>query len=81
MKIVVKLFAMCRDVVGEESVRLDLPGGSKASDVWDVLVRQFPALVPYRSISRVAINMKYADESEAVKDGDEVCVIPPVSGG
>jgi len=81
MHIKVRLFAAQRELVGARHVELDLPDGSTVADGWTGLVARFPALAPGRDSVRFARNGDYADLAEPLADGDELAVIPPVSGG
>lgn len=81
MKITVQLYAMLRDLVGSETVTLDLPEGATGNDLWDQLCQQYPSLAPYRSISRIARNHQFVTETEPLAPEDEIALIPPVSGG
>lgn len=81
MRIRVRLFAIQRELVGERHVELDLPDGATVADGWAGLVARFPALAPGRDSVRFARNGEYADAEEPLADGDELAVIPPVSGG
>jgi molybdopterin converting factor small subunit len=49
--------------------------------VWGRLVREFPDLAGYERSISVAVNADYARMDQAVRDGDEVAFLPPVSGG
>jgi molybdopterin synthase catalytic subunit len=81
MHIKVRLFASQRELVGARHVELDLPDGSTVADGWAGLVARFPALAPGRDSVRFARNGDYADPADPLADGDELAVIPPVSGG
>jgi len=81
MRIRVRLFAIQRDLVGERHVELDLPDGATVADGWAGLVARFPVLAPGGGSVRFARNGEYADPAEPLADGDELAVIPPVSGG
>ena len=81
MRIRVRLFAIQRELAGTREVGLDLDDGATVADAWDALVAQHPALAPGRDFVRFARNGTYADASTTVEDGDEVAMIPPVSGG
>jgi molybdopterin converting factor small subunit len=50
-------------------------------ELWSVLADQHPGLAPMRETLAFAINGEYARMEEAVSIGDEVAVLPPVSGG
>ena len=72
----VRLFAGLRERAGAGSLELDLPDGATVGDVWSRLdLGDEPAGLLY------ARNRAYVDRTEALGAGDEVAVIPPVSGG
>lgn len=76
MTIRVRLFAALRERMGSGTVDVDLPEGSKVGDVWDLLdLGDEPPGILY------AVNRSYADRASQLAEGDEVAVIPPVSGG
>ena len=81
MHIRVRLFAIQRELAGTREVGLDVADGSTVADVWDALVGRYPALAPGRDFVRFARNGAYAEETTGLRDGDEVAMIPPVSGG
>ena len=81
MRVRVRLFAIQRELAGTREVPLDLPDGATVADAWDGLVALHPALAPGRASVRFARNGAYADEATSLADGDEVAMIPPVSGG
>lgn len=81
MRIRVRLFAIQRELVGERHLALDLPDGATVADGWAGLVARFPVLAPGRDSVRFARNGEYADPADPLADGDELAVIPPVSGG
>jgi molybdopterin converting factor subunit 1 len=81
VRITVRLFARLRDIAGSPELTRELPPGATIGAVWHGLVSEFPGLAEYeRSISS-AVNADYARMDQAVKDGDEVAFLPPVSGG
>jgi molybdopterin synthase catalytic subunit len=76
MRVVVKLFAGVRERAGTGERALELPDGARAADVWQELeLGDEPPGLLY------AVNRVYADADRALADGDEVALIPPVSGG
>ena len=81
MRIRIRLFAIQRELAGTREVPLDLADGATVADAWDALVDAYPALAPGRASVRFARNGAYADGATALADGDEVAMIPPVSGG
>jgi molybdenum cofactor biosynthesis protein MoaC/molybdopterin converting factor subunit 1 len=82
MRVRVLLFAMLRQRAGTESLELDLPDGATAADALVALGhRDGLADLIGRLPLRVAVNREYVPESTALAAGDELAVIPPVSGG
>ena len=79
MRIKVRLFAALRALVGETEVEVDVSDGASVSDVVDALAARHAGLGDHRFA--MALNQRYADAAAAVSDGDEVALIPPVSGG
>jgi MoaE-MoaD fusion protein len=76
MEVTVRLFAMLRERAGAREVTLSLPEGARVSD----------ALAELGSIAEglplvMAVNREYADENQVLDSGDELALIPPVSGG
>ena len=82
MRVRVLLFAMLRQRAGTESLELDLPDGATAADALAALGRRDGLTdVIGRLPIRVAVNREYVPESTSLAAGDELAVIPPVSGG
>ena len=81
MRVRVRLFATQREIAGTREVGLDLGDDATVADAWEALVARFPALAPGRDFVRFARNGAYADEATGLAEGDEVAMIPPVSGG
>jgi molybdenum cofactor biosynthesis protein MoaC/molybdopterin converting factor subunit 1 len=82
MRVRVLLFAMLRQRAGTESLELDLPEDATAADALVALgQRDGLAEVIERLPLRVAVNREYVPESTSLSSGDELAVIPPVSGG
>jgi molybdopterin synthase catalytic subunit/molybdopterin converting factor small subunit len=74
MSVTVKLFAGLRERAGWS--QRELEGVARVRDVWDRLdLGGQPAGLLY------AVNKEYADPDRELEDGDEVALIPPVSGG
>ncbi len=72
----VRLFAGLRERAGVSAVELELAEGSTIDAVWDALaLGEEPPGMLY------ALNRAYVERGATLSDGDEVAVIPPVSGG
>src|SRR2546428_3132713 len=80
MNVRVVLFAKPRELVGRPNVELALPAGATAADAWRQLSDEFH-LGPLPRSFRCAVNAEYAQWEDRLTDGDELAVIPPVSGG
>lgn len=80
MKVRVVLFAKPRELVGRPNVDLALPAGATAADAWSQLSTTYD-LGPLPRSFRCAVNSEYAGWDQPLKEGDELAVIPPVSGG
>jgi MoaE-MoaD fusion protein len=77
----VRLFAVQREMAGTRMVPLELADGADVETAWSALVERYPVLAPGRSSLRFARNGDYAEPDTTLADGDEVAMIPPVSGG
>ena len=74
-------FAHLKDATGCDSAELRAESPLSAEQFWDELLKQFPKLAAHRKSVRLARNQAYAGANERFSDGDEVALIPPVSGG
>jgi molybdopterin converting factor subunit 1 len=81
MRIRVRLFAIQRELAGTREVALEMPEAATIEDAWAAVVERFPALAPGRAYVRFARNSAYAAAETSLADGDELALIPPVSGG
>jgi molybdopterin converting factor subunit 1 len=81
VRVRVRLFAIQRELAGTREVTLELPAGSTIEDAWTALAALHPLLAPGRPSVRFALNTEYADADAPLADGDELALIPPVSGG
>lgn len=82
MALTVRLYAVCRDRAQADRVAVDLPAeGVTIEGLKALLGQAVPALLPLLPLVRVAVNQEFATPGARVKDGDEVALIPPVSGG
>jgi molybdopterin synthase catalytic subunit len=77
----VRLFAIQRELAGTREVTLELADGADVAAAWAALVELHPALAPGGDSVRYARNGVYADPTTPLADGDELAMIPPVSGG
>jgi molybdopterin converting factor subunit 1 len=78
MRVTVLYFAAARERAGTAREELELPDGSGASDALDAIVARHPELQPIAGKLRLAVDQDFAG---TLRDGSEVALIPPVSGG
>ncbi len=79
MRVTVRAFAGAREILGA-SRTIEVPDGATVAGLWGRLCADFPALSDF-PLRGLAVNREYVDPDTVVTDGDEVAVIPPVSGG
>ncbi|NJM96782.1 MAG: MoaD/ThiS family protein [Phormidesmis sp. RL_2_1] len=81
MTVTLKLFAVYQEVLGVDEQVLSLPVGTTVAEVCARLVRDHPELAPWRDLTRFGINLQFAEADTVLQPGDELVLIPPVSGG
>jgi molybdopterin converting factor subunit 1 len=77
----VLLFGAAADRAGTRKVQLEVESGSTLAEVWPLLAERYPDLSSMRDTLAFAVNGEYARMDGRVEPGDEVAVLPPVSGG
>ncbi|MGC8913019.1 MAG: molybdopterin converting factor subunit 1 [Thermoplasmata archaeon] len=80
MKIKVKYFAGLRDITGRETETINVEHGITISGLLSLLYKKYPEMKKTAEII-VAKNRQYVEENERIEDGDEIALLPPVSGG
>ena len=81
MKVKVKLFASYRDKIKQSEVEVELPTYAKVGSLATEMVRCYPSLTTDATKLVVAVNQEFRCHDFVLTDGDEVALIPPVSGG
>lgn len=74
-------FGPARDLMGRDSEAVPLEAPATVEQVLHWVEESHPAAVSLLSTSVVAVNLQYVDNRATVNDGDEIAIIPPVSGG
>jgi MoaE-MoaD fusion protein len=82
MRVSVRLFAILRERAGRDSLEIDLPEGATVAQAMEAL-RAEPGLDEPLDRMRVAmaVNREYAAPDTSLAAGDELALVPPVSGG
>ena len=81
MRVDVKLFAILRERAGTADLVLQLPSGATVADASARLAEKLPDLSPFLRRVAFAVNLAYAKADAVLHEGDELALIPPVSGG
>ncbi len=81
MNVKVLFFGQLRELVGASEESVELPAGASVADLISHYQQRVPRLREFRPSLAVAVNQEYADAAAALRSGDEVAFIPPVSGG
>jgi molybdopterin converting factor subunit 1 len=81
MRIQVKLFATLRQLAGWSQQTIELADGSTLNTLLIQLTERHPALNLTGRTLYAAINLEFAKPEQVLTDGDEVALMPPVSGG
>jgi molybdopterin converting factor subunit 1 len=79
MIITVKFFSSVREIVGTKGETMELPAGATVGSVWQQKKTRYPRLEKLNLA--YAVNHQYSQLDRVLLDGDELALIPPVSGG
>ena len=81
MRIRILFFGQLTDIVGRREEMMELASGGKLSDVLSGYGARFPQFKALAASLACSVNQEYAQGSAVLQDGDEVGLLPPVSGG
>jgi len=81
MNVNVRLFAGLHDLLGQRQITLQLAEGATVSQLRDQLCEEYPAVTPFVPTLICAVDEEYVPPEHQLHDGDDVALIPPVSGG
>src|SRR5450432_1118667 len=81
MQVTVLFFGMLKDLAGQGSDSLRLPDNATLSDVLNHYGEQIPRLKDFAASMAMSVNQEYAGPDTKLKPGDEIALLPPVSGG
>lgn len=81
MNVRVLFFASLRERVKRSETSWSIGEGATVGALWTSLAGEFPAIEAMSGAVRFAVNREYVDRDHLLADGDEVAIIPPVSGG
>ncbi len=81
IKVTVKLFAIYQEIYKQKEITLKIPENSNVKDILKIIIQEKPSLKNWENITKLAVNLEFVSPEFQVKDGDEIALIPPVSGG
>lgn len=81
IRITLKLFSVYQEVYGQPERVYDGPVGLTVGELCDRLIAEHPTLATWREVTRFGVNLDFVPADTVLQDGDEVVLIPPVSGG
>jgi molybdopterin converting factor subunit 1 len=81
MEVRVLLFGALKDLLARESQDIDLPEQSTVEQLLHRVMAENPPIQKFSASLAVAVNREYAGSTQVLHDGDEVALLPPVSGG
>jgi len=81
MRLRLLAFASAADALGRDEISLELPANGTLDDLRSRLDREAPALGPLWPRLAIAVNGRVVSGAVELQDGDEVALLPPVSGG
>jgi len=81
MNVVVKLFGAVREAVGAKLLTVEVPEGCPVAELRSRLAREYPVFDQFGDRLAVSVNYEIAPTETALREGDEVAFLPPVSGG
>ena len=80
MKCKIKAFGISKEIIGNKLLEMELPAGATVLELKKELFEKYAAFAELKSLY-IALNNEYADDKIVLKEGDEIALIPPVSGG
>jgi len=81
LRLTVRLFAAFRERAGSPEVVVDLPENATAAGLVEAVVARVPSLAGVAATARPVVNHEFVGLDAPVRDGDEVALLPPLSGG
>ncbi|MGB5809607.1 MAG: molybdenum cofactor biosynthesis protein MoaE [Polyangiales bacterium] len=82
MKVAVHYYAAARELAGCEAATFEFPGPILAqAALRDALAKRHPSIAGFLARMRLAVNGDFVDDSQVIRNGDRVDVLPPVAGG
>ena len=81
MRVTVRYLGPLRDIAGREGETVEVADNALVGELYATLQQRIPQLQQFRHVVAVAVNCEYSGSETRLREGDEVALIPPVSGG
>ncbi|MGC2697341.1 MAG: molybdopterin converting factor subunit 1 [Candidatus Angelobacter sp.] len=81
MRVRVLLFGQLKDIIGRQEDSLELESGARLATVMSHYAERYPKFQGLANSIACSVNQEYAQASAILEEGDEVALLPPVSGG
>ena len=81
MQVRVRYLGMLREIAGREEEPVELADGASVGELYAALQQRIPQLQQFRHAIALAVNYEYSANDTQLREGDELALIPPVSGG
>ena len=81
MKVTIRLYAGLQEMLGGRDVALELADGATVAELREQLGREYPVVTPFLPTLVCAVDEEYVPPEHTLREGDDIALIPPVSGG
>jgi molybdopterin converting factor subunit 1 len=81
IRITILYFASVKDITGVKKETMNLTPDTSIKKLLEKISLNYPAIKSISNVVKISINYKMMDMNTILKDGDEVALLPPVSGG
>jgi sulfur-carrier protein len=79
--VTIKLFAVYQEAFGTTAISQQFPPNTPVGAVLERLICNRPELAKWQDVTRFGVNLEFVNADRLLLDGDEIVLIPPVSGG
>lgn len=76
-----RFFASLRERLRASAAERQFAAGTTVGEAWEALCAEYPEIAPLGASMAFAVNREYVERAHRLADGDELALIPPVSGG
>lgn len=81
IKITILYFAQTSDITGKKIEKTKVKSNTNISDLFFQLITRYPRLKEIEKSLQISVNRKIVKKNFEIKDGDEIALLPPISGG